>query len=52
MRNEIITQITSIKKDVKIKTSRKDEESKKKKQESQFAAEKAFEEIKSLKEKL
>ncbi len=52
LRQEIVTQLTQIKKDVNIKTKRKDEDQKKNKQESQFANEKALEEIKNIKDKM
>jgi hypothetical protein len=44
--------LTSIKKDVNSKTKKKDDELKKKKKEVEFANEKAFEEIKVIKDKM
>ncbi|CDW81229.1 UNKNOWN [Stylonychia lemnae] len=52
LRNEVVAQLTQIKKDVKQKTKAKDDDSKKKKKETEFANEKAFEEIKTIKEKM
>lgn len=52
LRNEVLTQLGSIKKDVTSKTKKKDEDIKKKKQEVEFATEKVFEEIKILKDKM
>ena len=44
--------MTQIKKDFNSKNKKKDDETKKKKLESQFANEKALEEIKDIKEKM
>lgn len=52
LRSEIVNQLSQIKKDVNTKTKKKDEELKKKKQEVQFANEKAFEEIRIIKDKM
>ena len=52
LRQELVTQLTSIKKDVTSKTKKKDEELKKKKKENEFTNEKLIEEIKAVKDKL
>ena len=47
-----MSQISSIKKDVNSKTKKREDDLVKKKQEVEFANEKAFEEIKVLKDKM
>lgn len=52
LRNEVLSQLATIKKDAQSKIKKKEEDAKKKKQEVDFATDKVFEEIKIIKDKM
>lgn len=51
-RNEVMNQVLTLKKDVQTKAKKRQEDEKKQKKESDFAYERAFEEIGSIKDKM